>query len=316
MKPSPETPYCVGTHEIQLPAGAKATLTTTYAGLRDRDKGPARWEDIVASLRSRAGTAKTQESPRTDRTAELYRAAGASPKAAFAGSRLVGFDVDGDTAVIAEHSGPSAAFTIQAHRIRDGRHYLFEGDSSQASRYPAVRDGVVDAVSRYLPHRRDASPPAGAFCTANGYFRLKDGRDVAGDAQLAVIFPALPGVSFSLNLYGLAEPSKEPPFSQRVARDLAELGRLGGPLKRLHEGKREYGGQIGDMVAVSVPSEDPRGGDSYKYFWHAQGRPMDAYKPEIEAELLANEAPGVSQQTLDTLWESLMDGFQLRANAR
>ena len=43
---------------------------------------------------------------------------------------------------------------------------------------------------------------------------------------------------------------------------------------------------------------------------------MDAYKPEIEAELLANEAPGVSQQTLDTLWESLMDGFQLRANAR
>ncbi|MGY0653026.1 T6SS immunity protein Tli4 family protein [Luteimonas sp. A537] len=316
MNTSSGTPYCVGLHEVALPPGAKAKVTSTYAGLRDQDKGPARWDMVVASLRERSDAAEAKDSPRSDRTAELYRAAGANPQAAFSNSRLVGFDTSGEAAVIAEHSGPSAAFTIEAHRVQDGRHYVFEGESSQASRYPAVRDGVLETISRYSPRERDTSPPANAFCTANGYFRLKDGKDVAGDAQLVVTFPDMPGVSFSLSIYGLVEPSKEPAFAQRVARDLAELTQLGGQVKRLHEGEREYGGQTGGMVAISVPSEDPGVGDDFKYFWHAAGRPMDPYKPEIEAELLADGARGIDQDALDALWNKLMGGFQLRGGMR
>lgn len=312
MNTNPGTSLCVGLHQIQLPPGAKGKITSTYAGLRDQDKGAARWDAVLASLRDRAGVAKAKDSPRSERAAELYRAAGANPLAAFSNSRLVGFDASGETAVIAEHSGPSAAFMIEAHRMQDGRHYVFEGNSSQASRYPAVRDGVLDAVSRYTPQAHGSTAPADAFCTANGYFRLKDGRDVAGDAQLVVTFPDLPGVSFSLNIYGLVEPSKEPAFAQRVARDLAELTRLGGQVKRLHEGKREYGGQTGDIVAIGVPSEDSSATDDYKYFWHASGRPMDAYKPEIEAELLVDGARDVDQESLDALWDKLMGSLRLR----
>ncbi len=111
----------------------------------------------------------------------------------------------------------------------------------------------------------------------------------------------MPGVSFSLNMYGLVDVSREPPFAQRVARDLAELTQAVGQVSRLHEGKREYGGQAGDMVAIRVPSEDRGGDDDYKYFWHAQGRPMDPYRPEIEAELLADGAGSVDQDALDVL---------------
>lgn len=312
MSTSSGTPHCVGLHEVALPPGANAKVTATYAGLRDQDKGTAHWDTVVASLRERSDTAKTRASPRSDRTAELYRAAGANPQAAFSTSRLVGFDTSGGTAVLAEHSGPSAAFTIEAHRVQDGRHYVFEGESSQASRYPAVRDGVFEAVSRYSPRERGTAPPANAFCTAHGYFRLKDGKDVAGDAQLVVTFPDMPGVSFSLSIYGLVEPSKEPAFAQRVARDLAELTQLGGQVKRLHEGQRAYGGQTGGMVAISIASEDRGAGSDFKYFWHAAGRPMDPYKPEIEAELLADGARGIEQETLDALWDRLMRSFQLR----
>ena len=179
-----------------------------------------------------------------------------------------------------------------------------------------MRDGVLDAVSRFRPYQRGESPPANAFCTANGYFRLKDGRDVAGDAQLVVTFPGMPGVSFSLNVYGLVEPSKEPPFAQRVAHDLAELAQAGGQVRQVREGKREYGGQAGDMIAIRVPSEDRGGGDDYKYFWHAEGRPMDPYRPEMEAELLTDGAGGIDQDALDSLWDSLMSGLQLRGGAR
>src|SRR5690606_9498856 len=214
---SVEVPYCVGLHQVSLPSGAKPRLSSTYAGLRDRDQGAARWDVVLASLRSRADAIKAKASPRNDRTAELYRAAGANPEAAFSNSRLVGFDVNDAVAVIAEHSGPSAAFDIEVHRVDDGRHFVFEGQSSQASRYPAVRNGVLDAVARSRPRVPGVSAPPDAFCASNGHFRLKDGRDVAGDAQLVVTFPGKPAVSFSLNTYGLVEPSDEPSFAQRAA---------------------------------------------------------------------------------------------------
>lgn len=312
MSHSIERPYCVGLHEISLPEDARPRLSAVYAGLRDRQEDTAEWEDVLASLREQADGARAEKSPRSDRAAELYRAAGADPKAAFSDSRLVGFDVLEGAAVLALHSGPSAAFTVQAHRVLDGRHHVFEGESSQASRYPAVRDGVVDAVSRYQPRARGTAPPAAAFCAANWYYLLKSDGDVAGDAQLVVTFARRPGVTFSLNIHGLVEPAKEPPFAQRVARDLAELTRLGGQVKQLHAGERRYGGQSGEVVAIHVSGEGAGAGGDYKYFWHAPGRPMDAYVPEIEAELVAEGGHGIGQEELDTLWAELMEGFKLR----
>lgn len=308
--------YCIGLHELHLPTGAKPRLSTIYAGLRDRDHGSARWGEVLASLQDRAETARTTEMPRRSRAAELYRAAGVNPEAAFSDSRLVGFDAHDGAAVIAEHTGPSATFSIEVHSVLDGRHYVFEGEGSQASRYPAVRDGVLNDVSRYRPRVSGVQPPTDAFCTANGYFQLRDNEDVAGDAQLAVTFTDMPGVSFSLNIYGLVKASKELSFVERAARDLLELTSLGGRVKRLHSGKRSYGGQSGDIVAIRMASEDNDTGYDYKYFWHAAGRPMDAYAPEIEAELLAEGAHGLDQDALDALWAELMEGFRLRRDAR
>src|SRR5690606_32251157 len=130
--------YCIGLHELHLPTGAKPRLSTIYAGLRDRDHGSARWGEVLASLQDRAETARTTEMPRRSRAAELYRAAGVSLVAVFSDSRLVGFDAHDGAAVIAEHTGPSATFSIEVHSVLDGRHYVFEGEGSQASRYPAV----------------------------------------------------------------------------------------------------------------------------------------------------------------------------------
>lgn len=306
---------CVGVHQIRLPSDATAKVTSTYAGLQDSVRSGAKWDAVLSALHERADAAKAAPSPRSDRSAELYRAAGADPETAFSDSRLVGFDTYDDVAVIAEHIGPAALFSLEAHRLQDGRHLMFEGESSQARRYTAVRDGVLEAIARYRPHVSGESPPADAFCTSNGYFRLKDGSDVAGDAQLFVTFPEMPGVTFSLNIHGLVQPGKEPSFVERAARDLAEITSLGGQVSRLRDGRHEYAGQTGQMVAISVSSYEG-GSDAYKYFWHAPGRSLDAYAPEIEAELMTEDGYSVSQPVLDALWDELMGGLQLRRSAR
>ena len=308
--------YCIGLHELHLPVGAAPRMSAVYVGVRDLDRGAARWEEVLEALRERAQTAQSKPMSRNGRAAEIYRAAGADPETMFSDSQLVGFDVKDGVVVVAEHSGPSATFTLEAHSVLDGRHYVFEGSGSQVSRYPGIRDGVLDAVSRYRPRVSGEQPPIDAFCTVNGHFRLRGNEDVAGDAQLAVTFTDMPGVSFSLNIYGLVKASKELSFVERAARDLLELTRLGGRVKRLHSGKRSYGGQSGDIVAIRMASEDNDTGYDYKYFWHAAGRPMDAYAPEIEAELLAEGAHGLDQDALDALWAELMEGFRLRRDAR
>jgi hypothetical protein len=311
MSLSPGNHVCVGVHQVTLPSGATAKVTSTYAGLRDSVRTGAQWDAVLSSLRDRADAAKAAASPRTDRAAELYRAAGADPEVAFSDSRLVGFDANDDVVVIAEHVGPAASFSLEAHQVQDGHHLTFAGESSQAHRYNAVRDGVLETIARYRVHVSGESPPADAFCTSNGYFRLKDGADVAGDAQLFVTFLDMPRITFSLNIHGLVQPANEPSFAERAARDLAEIASLGGQVSRLRDGRREYGGQAGQMVAISVSSDDG-GNDVYKYFWHATGRPLDAYAPEIEAELLADDGHGVNQRVLDALWDDLMGGLQLR----
>lgn len=90
------------------------------------------------------------------------------------------------------------------------------------------------------------------------------------------------------------------------------MTRLGGQVKQLHAGERRYGGQSGEVVAIHVSGEGAGAGGDYKYFWHAPDRPMDAYVPEIEAELVAEGGHGIGQEELDTLWAELMEGFKLR----
>lgn len=310
------TPYCVGVHQVLLPPGAEPRLSSTYAGLRDQDQGLAQWDAVLAWLHRRAEASASGKTPHNGRAAELYRAAGANPETAFASSNLVGFDVNSAVAVIAEHSGPSAAFNIEVHYVEEGRHFVFEGEGSQASRYPAIRDGVLDAVARFRPNTQGVPVPPDAFCTSNGHFRLEDGRDVAGDVQLVVTFQGKPGLTFALNAYGLVEPSEEPLFALRAARDLVELARNTGRVKSLHEGGRRYGGQTGQLIATSVLPEGREDGKTYRYSWHAAGRPRDPYAPEIEVELLAEGMHGLDQVELDELWDDLMTSFQLRRDAR
>lgn len=305
------SPFCIGLHQIVLPRGAVPRVAATYAGLRDQHEGAAVWGDLLASLHSRASAAQDKTAFPSARALELYRAAGVDPETAFSDSRLVGFDVYDGVAVIAEHDGPAASFTIEAHQLLDGQHYVFKGEGSLASRYPSIRDGILETVSRYRPRRDGVSPLRDAFCSVHGAYLIRDGTDVAGDAQLVVTFPEMPEVTFSLTIYGLVGGGREQPFLQRVARDFAGLVRLEGRVRKLHGGRRKYGGQQGRIAAVRMPSEDGPGWD-YRYFWHAPGRPMDAYAPEIEAELVVQAAHGFDRQAVDALWLELMKSLTLR----
>lgn len=202
---------------------------------------------------------------------------------------------------------------MEAHRLYDGRHFVFEGKSSLAGKYAPVRDGVLKDVERFTPLPSNEVPNSNGFCTGNGVFELKDRHDVGGDAQLYVTFPAHPGLKFSLNLYGLVERSKEPSFLERVGRDLAELGGLGGNVRTLHRGSREYAGQKGALVAISTPLENGGEGRAYKYFWHADGKPLDPFLPEIEAELMTDtDSSSVDADTIEALWQQIMESLQAR----
>lgn len=304
---------CVGHHQIRLPANANATVTATYAGLSVRDKGAAEWEEVESSLRARARRAESSASPRSARAEAIYRAAGGDPDKAFAASGLVGFDVSDQQAIIAEHVRKSSEFAFEAHRLYGRRHFVFQGKHNEAGDYASVRDGVRKSVSRFTPLATGEIPASTGFCTGNGVFELRDRRDVGGDAQLYVTFPTHPGLKFSLSLYGLVERSKEPPFMERVGRDLMELGGLGGNVRTLHRGAREYTGQKGALVAVSMPLEEGRGAYAYKYFWHADGEPQDPFLPEIEAELMTDaDASSVDADTIEELWQQIMGSLQAR----
>jgi len=304
---------CIGHHQIRLPAGADATVTATYAGLRVVDEGAANWGDIESSLNARAERAKSSASPRSARAEAIYRAAGGDPDKAFAASGLVGFDVSDHEAIIAEHVDKSSEFAFEAHRLYDGRHFIFQGKHNEAGSYASVREGVRRSVSRFTPLPPNEIPKSNGFCTGNGVFALKDREDVGGDAQLYVTFPEYPGVKFSLNLYGLVKRSEEPSFLERVGRDLVELAGFGGKVRTLHRGSREYAGQKGQLVAVSMPAEDGSGQRACKYFWHAAGKPLDPFLPEIEAELMTDtDGTSVDADTIEALWQQIMGSLQAR----
>lgn len=313
MSAGAEKDVCIGHHRIVLPAGASATVTATYAGLRVVDEGVAKWGDIESSLNARAGRAKSSKSPRSARAEAIYRAAGGDPDKAFATSGLVGFDVSDQEAMIAEHVNKSSEFAFEAHRLYDGRHFVFQGKHNEAGSYASVRDGVKKSIERFTPLPANEIPQSNGFCTGNGVFAIRGRHDVGGDAQLYVTFPAYPGLKFSLNLYGLVERSKEPSFMERVGRDLAELGGLGGNVRTLHRGSREYGGQKGQLVAISMPLEDGGSGHAYKYFWHADGELRDPFRPEVEAEMMTEtDASSVDVDTIEALWQQIMGSLQAR----
>lgn len=303
---------CVGHHQLSLPADASARVTATYAGLRVTNEGTAKWAAIESSLRGRARRAESSASPKSARAAAIYRAGGVDPDTAFADSGLVGFDVSGEQAFIAEHVNKSSEFAFEAHRLYDGSHFVFRGKHSQAVDYASVRDGARKSISRFTPLSANEIPESNGFCTGNGVFALKDRNDIGGDAQVYVTFRAHPGLTFSLNLYGLVERSEEPSFAERAGRDLAELLGLGGKVRTLHRGSREHAGQKGQLVAVSMPSEDGDG-HAYKYFWHAEGIPLDPFRPEIEAELMTDaDGSSVDADTIEALWQQIMGSLQAR----
>src|SRR5690606_8910218 len=243
----------------------------------------------------------------------LYRAAGVDPSFAFSDSALVGFDLLGHQAVIAEHIDQTSRFLLEVHQLFDHRHFMFQGKSNLAGKYGPVRDGVLKDVGRFTPLAEGEIPRSNGFCTGNGVVAINGPQDVGGDAQLYVTFPAHPGLKFSLSLYGLVERSQEPSFLERVGRDLMELTGFGGKVRTLHRGSRKYAGQKGQLVAVSMPSEDGSGGRAYKYFWHADGEALDPFVPEIEAELMTDtDASSVDRETVEALWNQIMGSLEAR----
>src|SRR5690606_22166961 len=108
---------CIGHHRVTLPSSAKATVVATYLGMGVKDEGPAEWGRIESSLQGRAERLQSVASPRTARAEAIYSAAGGDPEKAFADSGLVGFDVTGKQAIIAEHINRSSEFAFEAHRL-------------------------------------------------------------------------------------------------------------------------------------------------------------------------------------------------------
>ena len=303
---------CIGHHALRFPASAKVSITATYLGLRVRDEGEGDWRRVERSVRERARELKMLPSPGDESTRALYRAAGGDPDTAFADSRLVGLDVKDEQAVIAAHT-QAAGYSIEVHRVLAGRHFVFEGKHANASKYPSVRDGVLAVVSRFAPLASEEVPGSDGFCTGNGVFAIRDRHDIGGDASLYATFPQHPGLRFSLSLYGLVEPVDKPSFLERVGRGLFELAASGGKVRTLHRGSREYAGQKGKLVAISMPAEDGSDQRAYKYFWHAEGKPLDPFLPEIEAELMTDtDGTSVDADTIDALWEQVMGSLQAR----
>ncbi len=303
---------CVGHHVLRLPATADVRIGVTYAGLGVRDEGKAEWQQVELSLRDQAREAKALPSPGSERSRALYRAAGVDPDAAFADSRLVGFDVQGEQAVIARHT-QSSGYSIEVHRMYGGHHLVFEGSHANAGQYPAVRDGVLATAERFTPLTAGEVPASGGFCTGNGVFALRGRNDVGGDASLYVTFPEYPGLHFSLSLYGLVARGDKPSFLERVGRGFFELAMSGGKVRTLHRGTRTHAGQKGRLVAISMPLEDGGKGRAYKYFWHADGVPLDPFRPEIEAELMTDtDASSVDADTLEAIWQQVMGSLQAR----
>ncbi|GAA3926629.1 T6SS immunity protein Tli4 family protein [Luteimonas lutimaris] len=303
---------CVGHHALRLPATADVRISATYSGLGVRDEGKAEWQQVELSLRDQAREAKVLPSPGSERARALYRAAGVDPDVAFADSRLVGFDVQGEQAVIARHA-QSSGYSIEVHRMYGGHHFVFEGSHANAGQYPVVRNGVLAAVARFTPLASGEVPDSGGFCTGNGMFALKGRNDVGGDTSLYVTFPEYPGLHFSMSLYGLVARGDEPSFLERVGRGLFELRMSGGKVRTLHRGTRTHAGQKGKLVAISMPLENGGEGRAYKYFWHADGVPQDPFRPEIEAEMMTDtDASSVDGETIEALWQQIMGSLQPR----
>ena len=308
---------CVGHLMLELPVNAKVSVAGSYRGIQAERRERVGFDSLVDELGARAQRMEARKVEHDAYAAAIYRSGGVDPEGLFGESQLLGFDSDQvqELAVLGYHDKPGeATITVELHRLFDGSGYVFRVDNLGANRYAAVRDSVIRASSRFQPLHKDEAPEGPGFCVGNGLF-VEDGvRDVGGDATLVATFPDYPEVSFSVDVFGVAEPSREGGLQSRIDGELGLLTRAAPGARTLRTGPQRYAERDGYLVAISASDEGER---VQKFFWSAEGIPGDARKPMLEIQLMAGDSgpSPLDDDELGALWDRLLAGLRQRPGA-
>ncbi len=305
---------CVGHFLLELPADARVEVSGSYKGIEVERRASMGFDAMVDSLRERAEDLAGKKLEQDAYAAAIYRSGGVDPDGLFGDSQLLGFDPDESRglAVLGYHKKPGAPdITVEAHRLFELGRYVFSVDNLGANAYMAVRESVLRASDGFLPLEPREVPAESGFCVGNGIFREVGPRDVGGDATLVARFPDYSNVSFSIDVSGIAQVSREGGFESRVDGEMSLLSQVATGARTLRRGKQRYASQDGYLVAISVDDEDGR---VQKYFWSADGVPNDPRHPLVEVQLVAGESgpSPLSDEALGALWDRLLAGFRLR----
>lgn len=309
---------CVGHMTLELPASAEVRLSGSYRGIRVERGESAGSREMVDELGARAEQMRGRKVEQDPRAAALYRSGGVDPDPLFGESQLLGFDLDQEQAlaILGYHDEPGKpSIIVELHRIYGQAHYILRAENMGADRYEAVREGMLRAASGFQPLHEEEIPEGPGFCVGDGLFVEESSGDVGGDATLVATFPEFSGVTFSIDVSGVAAPaSKEGGLWTRIARGMGQLARVAAGVRTLRKGTERYAGRRGHLIAISVDDEGER---LQKFFWSAEGVPGDARQPTIEIQLMAG-ASGPSplgDDEVGALWDSLLAGLRQRPGA-
>lgn len=305
---------CVGHFLLELPTGARVDVSGSYKGIEAERHAQTGFDVVAGTLRARADGLGASKVEQDAYAAAIYRSGGVDPDGLFGDSQLLGFDQDEarGLAVLGYHKKPGAAdITVEVHRLFERGRYVFSVDNLGADKYPAVRESVLRASERFHPLEPGEVPAEPGFCVGNGMFQEDGPQDIGGDATLVARFPEYPNVTFSVDVSGIAQPSREGGLESRVDGEMGLLSRVATGARTLRRGKQRYASQDGYLVAISVDDEEGR---VQKYFWGADGVPNDPRQPLVEIQLMAGESgpSPLSDEALGELWDRLLAGFRLR----
>lgn len=326
MANQPSHEFCIGRLSVEVPAGAKVALSSSYKAVDiEMPKTFPSFEALKSESETRSKKLATTAMVRNSYSDRLARVAGIDPDAGYGKTQLLGFEVNNSEHQVLIGYHPKvddSGILVEVHEFADGKDHIFQSKNIGANTYPRVRANLLAAAKQFKSIHNRLMPDQPGFCIDGGMFVDSGKPPVNERFTLVLTFPEHPDVQFSIDANAIDQVNKgEPSLKHRVDDDLRMMrANYSGGIDVLERGALEAASQKGYQIGISAPYDVVPGTRIRKFFWSSDGVPNDVTRPFLEVDMTVQPTDDGKSTIKDdadakVLWDALIQGIRIRPGA-